>query len=106
MKGQIQEILRHYGQSVTLESAAGEKQACAFLQPVTQRGEQELDQMTPLGAIDGRTWLYLGIEEVQTGDRIRWNETEFQVRSSRSYWMGDVLLYWWAALERAKEAVS
>lgn len=80
--------------------------ARAFLQPVASKSEQMPEDMTGLGAIDGRLWLYLGQTGVEAGDRMTWNGTEFSVRSSRPYYAGDTLLYWWAALERANEAAT
>ena len=106
MRKQIQEILSGYGQTVELCRGDHRETCCAFLQPVTERREQEAERMTPLGAVDGRLWMYLGDAEVRSGDRILWSGKEFCVRSSRPYCAGDTVLYWWAALEQAKEAVS
>lgn len=104
MKRQIQEILRRFGQTVTLRQAAGEQTCRAFLQPVEKSGEQAVSEMTPLGALDQRLWLYLGDAAVEAEDRILWNGKTFRVRSSRPWCVGAETLYWWAALERAKEA--
>ena len=104
MRGQVQEILRRFGQQVTLRPQRDGVKTRAFLQPVTERNEQLPELMTELGCVDGRLWLYLGAAEVAADDGIRWNGTEFRVRSSRPWHVGDELLYWWAALERAKEA--
>lgn len=106
MRRQIQEILHGYGQQVEVCRGDHRENCRAFLQPVTERREQEAERMTPLGAVDRRLWMYLGDAEVCSGDRIFWNGTEFCVRSSRPFCAGEVVLYWWAALERAKEAVS
>ena len=102
---EIQEILARHGQSVTIRGADGDRAARAFLQPVAERREQETGGMTGIGSLDGRLWLYLGRCAVETGDRILWNGMELRVRSSRPYYAGEKLLYWWAALERAREAV-
>jgi len=106
MNGQVREILRRYGQTVTLRTGGGEAESRAFLQPVTQKQEQVPAMMTALGAVDGRLWLYLGETAVEADDRVLWNGVEFRVRSSRPYYIGETLLYWWASLEQAKEAAT
>ena len=106
MKKAIQEILDRYGQSVTVHLADGDVVVRAFLQPVTRSDEQAPEEMTELGSVDGRLWLYLGQMAVEAGDQMTWNGTNFLVRSSRPYSIGETLLYWWAALEEAKEAAT
>lgn len=106
MKRQLQEILRRFGQQVILRPDEEAVAARAFLQPVTRRDERMPETMMELGSIDGRLWLYLGTEEAVDGDAIRWNGREFRVRSSRPWYVGEELLYWWAALEQAKEAAE
>ena len=105
MTHEIQTILNRHGQLATIRRADGDTAVRAFLQPVTERREQEVGGMTGLGSVDGRLWLYLGRTAVNPEDRILWNGMELRVRSSRPYYAGEQLLYWWAALERAKEAV-
>ena len=103
----IREILNRHGQLVTIRTQDGaDRETRAFIQPVTERGEMDPETRTGLGAVDGRLWLYLGQRAVETKDRIRWNGMEFQVRSGRPYYMGESVLYWWASLERAKEAAE
>ena len=102
----IREILNRYGQVVTIRAKDGDVTAYALIQPVTERREQESDVVSELGALDGRLWLYLGQKAVESGDRICWNGMEFRVRSGRPYYMGETVLYWWASLERAKEAAE
>lgn len=106
MRTQIGEILNRYGQMVTLRLADGDAATRALLQPVTEQDEQVPDMMTEIGSIDGRLWKYMGMTAVEPGDQILWNGMEFQVRSSRPYYIGEILLYWWASLERAKEAAE
>ena len=102
----IQEILTRHGQMVTIRMADGDAATRAFIQPVTERQELMPDEMTGLGSVDGRRWLYLGRSAVDVTNRILWNGMEFRVRSSRPYYVGETLLYWWASLERAKEAAE
>jgi len=106
MKRSIQEILSRYGQMVMIHLSEGDVETKAFLQPVTSRNEQMPEEMTGIGSVDGRLWLYLGQTAVDAGDRLVWNGTEFRVRSSRPYQIGETVLYWWAVLERAKEAAE
>ena len=104
MKREVREILARFGQSVILRSGEDAMETRAFLQPVARKGEQMPERMTELGAVDGRLWLYLGTAEVADGDTVLWNDSEFRVRSRRPWYVGGELLYWWAALEREKEA--
>ena len=102
----IREILNRYGQVVTIRAKDGDVAARAMIQPVTERQEQEAGAVSELGALDGRLWLYLGRSAVDPEHRILWNGMEFRVRSSRPYYVGETMLYWWASLERAKEAAE
>ena len=102
----VRSVLAQYGQNVTVETAEGAVSARAFLQPLTERQEQVAGTMTDLGWNDDRLWLYLGQTAVEPGDRMTWNGVTFQVRSSRPWSVGETQLYWWAALERAKEAAT
>lgn len=106
MSDWIQKVLTQYGQIVTIRLADGDVSTRAFLQPMTERNEQVPDEMTGIGSVDGRLWLYLGRTAVEPEDQIVWNDIAFRVRSSRPYCIGETLLYWWATLERAKEAAE
>lgn len=106
MTAWIQEILERYGQTVTLETAEGERSTRAFMQPVRERREEVPGTVTEIGWVDGRLWLYLGREEIRPGETVRWNGTAFQVRSSRPYYIGGILSHWWASLERRWEAAE
>ena len=104
MRRQVQEILRRFGQRVVLRPDGDAAETRAFLQSVARESERMPGEMTALGAVDGRLWLYLGDAEVADGDIVRWNGTSFRVRSSRPWYVGEELLYWWAVLEAAREA--
>ena len=103
-----QAILDQYGQPVELLGVEGEQSVSvrAFLQPLPERGEAEVTAMTELGSLDGRLWQYLGRRAVAPGDVLRWEGLRFRVRSSRPWYLGSALAYWWASLERAKEAAE
>lgn len=102
MRERIRELTERYGQQVTLRTKEGETQVRAFLQLVTQRGDWTA--MTKIGSIDERQWMYLGQSPLEAGDRVSWNQMEFVVESSHPWAVGETILYWWALLERAKEA--
>ena len=104
MRKQVQAILRRFGQRVILRPDRDGAQVRAFLQSVAREGEGMPGEITALGAVDGRLWLYLGDAEVADGDTVRWNGRSFRVRSSRPWYVGEELLYWWAVLEAAREA--
>ena len=102
----VRRILARYGQAVRIETPAGRITARAFLQPVTERSEKVPGVMTGIGWIDERLWLYLGEAAVNAGDTVTWNGARFRVRSSRPYYMGEALIYWWASLEQEREAAE
>ena len=106
MRTMIQGILEQYGQRVTVETAEGRAEIRAFLQPVTERSEEACGAVTELGGIDSRLWRYLGQTPLESGDLVCWDTYRFRVRSSRPYAIGERVLYWWAALERAREAAE
>lgn len=100
----VRQVLDRYGQEVTLHHDQAERTIRAFLQPVTEKGEQVPDTATALGWIDGRQWLYLGQEPLEPGDVLVWKELGFRVRSCRPYYIGTELSHYWAALEKKREA--
>ena len=99
----VDEILRRYGQEVSLEQEGEEKTVRAFLQPLTERRE-EGPEPSPIGGLDGRLWLYLGKAAVRAGDQVCWNGRRFRARSGRPHFIGPELSHWRAVLERAREA--
>ena len=79
MKTVWEQILARYGQDLTMEP--GGQTVQAFFQPLAEKSEQVPDEMTGIGWLDGRLWLYLGTMSLETGDTLRWQERRFQVRS-------------------------
>ena len=102
MTGWVEEILRRYGQTVTLVRGEDRVQAKAFLQPLRERDEA-VPETADIGWLDGRRWLYLGREALETGDRVLWKGEGFRVRSGRAHYVGNTLCHWRAVLERARE---
>ena len=104
MKTVWEQILARYGQDLTMEP--GGQTVQAFFQPLAEKSEQVPDEMTGIGWLDGRLWLYLGTMSLETGDTLLWQERRFQVRSCRPYCLGEQTMVFWAVLEEAKEAAS
>lgn len=104
MEHWFEEILTRYGQTVTVERGTEAIQVQAFFQPVVEKQEAEPYTVTALGSVDDRLWLYLGKQAVENGDTVIWNDRKFRVRSSRPYYVGQILSHWWAMLEAEREA--
>ena len=102
----IEKILERYGQPVTIYGTEGEVSARAFLQPVMENQEAEPFVMTELGSIDDRLWRYLGRIPLEERDVVAHDGKRFSVRSCRPYYVGETAIYWWAMLEREREAAQ
>ena len=102
----VRQVLDRYGQEVTVESGMETRAIRAFLQPMTEQGEEARGGPTPLGWTDGRLWLYLGQRSLETTDCLEWNGMTFRVRSCRPYYIGERLSHYWAALESEREAAG
>lgn len=98
----VERILARYGQEVVLEREGQAETVQAFLQPVTERNET-VPEITAIGHLDGRLWLYLGKTAVEAGDAVLWDGRRFRVRSGRPHYIGGRLSHWRAVLERARE---
>ena len=95
-------ILARYGQEVTVERGGTAEAVRAFLQPVRERSEDG-PEPSAIGRLDGRLWLYLGRDALESGDTVRWNGLRLRVRSGRPHYIGRRLSHWRAVLERARE---
>lgn len=102
----VRRMLDRYGQEVTLCREEAETVIRAFLQPVTEKGEQVPDTATALGWMDRRQWLYLGQAPLEPGDVLAWRGMSFRVRSCRPYYIGEALSHYWATLEKEREAAE
>ena len=100
------QVLRRYGQQVTVETRASRLETRAFLQPVNQKNKAAPFAVTPLGAVDDRLWICLGLTALSPGDRVCWGERRFSVRDSRPWYVGEELSHWWAVLSLEKEAAK
>lgn len=99
----VRQVLERYGQDVTVDTADGERTVRAFLQPMTERDERARSDVTSIGWVDGRLWLYLGQTALEEGEALAWEATRFRVRSCRPYYIGNALSHYWAALEQERE---
>ena len=102
----VRQVLERYGQDVTVDTADGERTVRAFLQPMTERDERARSDVTSIGWVDGRLWLYLGQTALEEGEALAWEATRFRVRSCRPYYIGNALSHYWAALEQEREAAE
>ena len=102
----VRQVLERYGQDVTVDTADGERTVRAFLQPMTERDERARSDVTSIGWVDGRLWLYLGQMVLGEADHVMWNGLTFRVRSCRPYYIGGRLSHYWAALEQEREAAE
>ena len=73
---------------------------------MTERDERARSDVTSIGWVDGRLWLYLGQTALEEGEALAWEATRFQVRSCRPYYIGNALSHYWAALEQEREAAE
>ena len=93
MRAAVEQILRRYGQAVTVrrrlsgETVSGR----AFLQPIRRLHQDAPVSATPLGGVCQALWLYLG------GRR-------FTVQEARRIYWRDQVLYCRAVLRTKKEA--
>ena len=74
--------------------------------PMTERDERARSDVTSIGWVDGRLWLYLGQTALEEGEALAWEATRFRVRSCRPYYIGNALSHYWAALEQEREAAE
>ena len=106
MTGWMQQVMDAYGQKVTVTARGETCTMRAFLQPMTERGERDREDPTPIGWVDGRMWLYLGQTGLDREDLLTWHGLRFRVRSCRPYFVGERLSHYWAVLEMEREAAG
>lgn len=110
MRARLERMMETYGQSVILSRRdTGETATVrAFLQPILRRQEDLPVTATPLGAVSGQRWLYIGQsgQELRPGDRVACGKLRLVVQETRAVWWKDEILYCWALLRREKEAAE
>ncbi len=100
MKSSIARILRKYGQTVKVNGT----ETRAFIQPAREKTVPF--EVSSLGAVDDRKWMYLGETKLKLGDRVEFRGRGYTVRSCESVHIGDEIVYWWASLTAEREAAE
>ena len=103
MEQEWKEILKRYGQSVSLCQGEQTVSLRAFVQPaLSQDREQEVS--SPLGLERLDQFLYLGPEEhpLDLDTVVRWRERDYRVQSAHLVGEG-ICPYWWAMLYPREE---
>lgn len=107
MRTRLEEMMRAYGQTVTLIPRKNGKEStfAAFLQPVLKVREAPPVAVTPLGAVNSQRWLYIGPanQEPQPGDRVRFDILYLVVQETEAVYFRGEVLYRRAMLRREKE---
>lgn len=98
----VREILNRWGEQVTICRDGEEYSVRAFVQPAGEDRGKMPETFTAAGWVDGRLWVFLGLDEARSGDVVRWRDLSFRVRSGRGYYAGGVLGCWQAVLERER----
>ena len=94
------QVLREFGETVTLRKTGGaEEKALALVRPLLDRGEEQ-DSPSPLGLRREDRYLMLGEPDVPAapGDRVVWRESGYEVRTAHPIYLGERLSHWWAVL--------
>lgn len=102
MKRMIDAILSGYGSPVTILYTDGaQKQARAFVQPVTDKSWQSIRKtMLPLGEGPVGKFVYIGPAEpaIAEGDMVLYDERRFDVRRAQTLELAGQALYIWGLL--------
>lgn len=103
MNDWMREILRRYGQEVSLVRDGASVNVRAFLQPLPESRESLPGTPSGIGWVDRRLWCYLGLCQLFPGETLLWNGLRFRVRSCRAFFLGEHLCHHWAALIPERE---
>lgn len=99
--------MRAYGQMITLIARQSGEEAVytAFLQPILKERETPPAAVTPLGAVSGQRWLYIGPpdQDVRPGDLARFDSLRLAVQEVQTVYFRGEVLYHRAVLRREKE---
>lgn len=110
MRARLEELMGAYGQKVTLISrkSGEEVGVMAFLQPVLKERTAPPVTATPLGAVSGRRWLYVGPagREIRPGDRLRFDALRLVAQEAEAVYFRGEVLYCRAVLQLEKEAAK
>ena len=107
MRERLEGIMASCGQTVTLipRESDEEWELSAFLQPVLKQREDLPVAATPLGAVNGQRWLYVGpaARTLSPGDRIRFDGLRLTVQEAETVYFRSEPLYSRAVLRQEKE---
>ncbi len=110
MKARFEGILSRYGQSVLLINRKTnlEKAVQAFVQPVLKRREELPFTATPLGAVSGQRWLYIGPSgcPLQPGDEVSCGQLRLAVQEVQTVLWRNEPLYCRAMLRQRREVAE
>ncbi len=110
MKKRLEEIMEKYGQQLTLiqRETGVEMTVRAFLQLLLKETKDPPVAVTPLGAADGRRWLYIGPAEpeLKPGDEILFGGKRFIAQEAAPVCFRQETLYSRAILRRKKEMAA
>jgi len=110
MRARLDRLMARHGQTIRLTRREDGRTATvkAFLQPTLAREKKLPAAATPLGAVSGQRWLYIGsgAQEISPGDRAVWDGKSLVVQEARPVCWADETVYHWAVLRREKEAAE
>lgn len=100
----IEHAFARYGAAVTVEHGEERTASRGFLQPLAQT-EGEPFSVEPLGAVDTRSWRYLGSADcpVAQGDRLVCAGRRYRVRRAERVCMGESVTHYRAVVDREEE---
>lgn len=103
MKAEIEEILRDFGDTVTVGHGGQSTAVRAFLQPVTSKSWQNMEHVfRAMGRIERGQYLYLGPADcaLTQGDTLTCHSVAYTVRKAECISVADTGLYQWALCVR------
>lgn len=108
MREKLDEIMRLHGQEITVirREDGEERTVLGFLQPLLKEREEPPVAVTPLGAVHGQRWLYVGPAslELEAGDRMRYAGMDLEAQEAATIYFRREALYCRAVLRQEKEA--
>lgn len=107
MRTRLEEMMRSLGQTIALipRKSRCETRFQAFLQPILKEREDLPVAATPLGAVNGQRWLYVGpvAQKIAAGDTVRLDDIHLTVQEAAAVYFRGEVLYNRAILRQEKE---
>lgn len=104
MKALLESILQVYGNLVTMQDSGVMTSFRAFVQPVTQKGWQNMQKVIgALGEIPMGQFVYIGPADrpLARGSTLQAQGKTYLVRRAETIYLADEALYIWALLTQA-----